>query len=85
MEMMYCDIADAIKKKKIEAHPRDYLNFYCLGKRESKKDGEYVPTEEPEANSDYHRAQKSRRFMIYVHSKMMIGNLSIILILYIIT
>lgn len=72
MEMMYCDIADAIKKKKIEAHPRDYLNFYCLGKRESKKDGEYVPTEEPEANSDYHRAQKSRRFMIYVHSKMMI-------------
>jgi phospholipase D1/2 len=75
MEMMYTEIADAIKKKNVEAHPRDYLTFYCLGKRESKKDGEYTPPEQPEPDSDYHRAQKSRRFMIYVHSKMMIGKM----------
>ncbi|CAK8568631.1 unnamed protein product [Lathyrus sativus] len=80
MEMMYSDIADAIKKKNIEAHPRDYLTFYCLGKRESKKDGEYTPPQEPKPNTDYHRAQKSRRFMIYVHSKMMIVDDEYILI-----
>ncbi|KAI4316323.1 hypothetical protein L6164_024313 [Bauhinia variegata] len=72
MEMMYCDIAAAIKKKGIDAHPRDYLTFFCLGNREGKKDGEYAPPETPEPDSDYSRAQKSRRFMIYVHSKMMI-------------
>ncbi|KAJ1415918.1 Phospholipase D/Transphosphatidylase [Sesbania bispinosa] len=72
MEMMYSDIADAIKKKNIEAHPRDYLTFFCLGKRERKTEGEYIPPEEPEPDSDYQRAQNARRFMIYVHSKMMI-------------
>lgn len=34
---------------------------------------EYTPTEAPEPDSDYIRAQNSRRFMIYVHAKMMIG------------
>ncbi|XP_061341037.1 phospholipase D alpha 1-like [Gastrolobium bilobum] len=72
MEMMYSDIADAIRKKGIEAHPRDYLTFFCLGKRESRIVGEYTPPEEPEPDSDYRRAQNARRFMIYVHSKMMI-------------
>ncbi|MCI89377.1 phospholipase D alpha 1-like, partial [Trifolium medium] len=51
MEMMYSDIADAIKKN-IEAHPHDYLTFYCLGKRESKKHGEYTPPEDPAPDSD---------------------------------
>ncbi|XP_027356583.1 phospholipase D alpha 1-like isoform X2 [Abrus precatorius] len=72
MEMMYSDIAEAITKKGIEAHPRDYLTFFCLGKREHKDTGEYPPPEEPEQDSDYRRAQNARRFMIYVHSKMMI-------------
>ncbi|CAL0319158.1 unnamed protein product [Lupinus luteus] len=72
MEMMYSDIAEAIKNKGIAAHPRDYLTFFCLGKREPKIEGEYTPPEEPEPNSDYGRAQNARRFMIYVHSKMMI-------------
>ncbi|XP_020238588.1 phospholipase D alpha 1 [Cajanus cajan] len=72
MEMMYADIAKAIRKKGIEANPRDYLTFFCLGNREGKKDKEYTPTEKPELVSDYSRAQKSRRFMIYVHAKMMI-------------
>ena len=31
MEMMYIDIAEAIEEKGIDAHPRDYLTFFCLG------------------------------------------------------
>ena len=76
MEMMYSDIAEAIHKKGIDAHPRDYLTFFCLGNREAKIEGEYDPPEKPEPDSDYRRAQDARRFMIYVHSKMMIGKRS---------
>ncbi|KAF8389119.1 hypothetical protein HHK36_025805 [Tetracentron sinense] len=72
MEMMYTDIVQALRAKGIEANPRDYLTFFCLGNREVHKSGEYVPSEEPEPNTDYSRAQKARRFMIYVHAKMMI-------------
>ncbi|KAH1124534.1 hypothetical protein GLYMA_06G068700v4 [Glycine max] len=72
MEMMYSDITDALKKTGIQARPRDYLTFFCLGKRENKDPGDYTPLEKPEPDSDYGRAQNSRRFMIYVHSKMMI-------------
>ncbi|KAK4274434.1 hypothetical protein QN277_017654 [Acacia crassicarpa] len=72
MEMMYTDIAAAIQRKGIRAHPRDYLTFFCLGNRESKKPGEYVPPERPDPDSDYSKAQNARRFMIYVHAKMMI-------------
>lgn len=73
MEMMYKDIANALQGKGIKANPRDYLTFFCLGNRETPSPGEYVPQERPEPGSDYSRAQESRRFMIYVHSKMMIG------------
>ncbi|KAL8214590.1 hypothetical protein R6Q57_004039 [Mikania cordata] len=72
MEMMYKDVASEIRAKGIEADPRDYLTFFCLGNRELKKPGEYEPREKPEPDSDYGRAQESRRFMIYVHAKMMI-------------
>ncbi|KAI9118112.1 hypothetical protein K1719_010444 [Acacia pycnantha] len=72
VEMMYTDIAAAIQRKGIRAHPRDYLTFFCLGNRESKKPGEYVPPERPDPDSDYSKAQNARRFMIYVHAKMMI-------------
>ncbi|KAF8400641.1 hypothetical protein HHK36_013940 [Tetracentron sinense] len=72
MEMMYSDIALALQAKGIEANPRDYLTFFCLGNRETKKSGEYAPSEEPEPDTDYTRAQQARRFMIYVHAKMMI-------------
>ncbi|KAL6897808.1 hypothetical protein ACP4OV_006767 [Aristida adscensionis] len=72
MEMMYTDIAQAIQAKGISADPRDYLTFFCLGNREAKKPGEYQPTEEAEPDTDYIRAQQNRRFMIYVHTKMMI-------------
>lgn len=73
MEMMYFEIARALQTKGIpDAHPTDYLTFFCLGNREMKKIDEYTPMDALNPNSDYSRAQLARRFMIYVHSKMMI-------------
>lgn len=72
MEMMYKDIIQALRAKDREEDPRNYLTFFCLGNREVKKSGEYEPSERPEDDSDYIRAQEARRFMIYVHTKMMI-------------
>lgn len=72
MEMMYKDIVQALQAKGIDEDPRNYLTFFCVGNREVKKSGEYEPSEQPEPDSDYIRAQQARRFMIYVHAKMMI-------------
>ncbi|KAG9141078.1 hypothetical protein Leryth_001587 [Lithospermum erythrorhizon] len=72
MEMMYKDIIDALRKQGRDDDPKTYLTFFCIGNREVKKSGEYEPTERPEPDSDYIKAQEARRFMIYVHSKMMI-------------
>ncbi|PON34711.1 Phospholipase D [Parasponia andersonii] len=73
MEMMYSDITEALQRKGLDADPREYLTFFCLGNREQiGKISEYIPPERPEPDTDYSRAQHSRRFMIYVHSKMMI-------------
>ncbi|XP_075672021.1 phospholipase D alpha 1-like [Castanea sativa] len=72
IEMMYIDINQALNRKGLQANPRKYLNFFCLGNREARREGEFVPTEKPEPDTDYSRAQQARRFMIYVHSKMMI-------------
>ncbi|KAF2283059.1 hypothetical protein GH714_043731 [Hevea brasiliensis] len=72
MEMMYKDVVLTLRAKGIEEDPRNYLTFFCLGNREVKKSGEYEPSERPESDSDYLRAQEARRFMIYVHAKMMI-------------
>lgn len=72
MEMMYKDIIQALKARGIVEDPRNYLTFFCLGNREVKKPGEYEPSEKPDEDTDYIRAQAARRFMIYVHTKMMI-------------
>ncbi|CAK7356915.1 unnamed protein product [Dovyalis caffra] len=72
MDMMYKDVVQALRAKGLEEDPRNYLTFFCLGNREVKKSGEYEPSEKPEPDSDYIRAQEARRFMIYVHAKMMI-------------
>ncbi|KDP37092.1 hypothetical protein JCGZ_06148 [Jatropha curcas] len=72
VEMMYKDIVQALRAKGIEEDPRNYLTFFCIGNREVKRSGEYEPSEKPESDTDYERAQSARRFMIYVHSKMMI-------------
>ncbi|EOX90737.1 Phospholipase D delta isoform 2 [Theobroma cacao] len=68
MRMMYDVIARELKSMEIkDSHPQDYLNFYCLGKREevSKEllggNGNTVPD-----------STKFGRFMIYVHAKGMI-------------
>lgn len=76
MEMMYSDITQTLQRKGLDADPRDYLTFFCLGNQErSGIIDEYIPPERPEPDTDYSRAQHSRRFMIYVHSKMMIGKI----------
>ncbi|XP_027084058.1 phospholipase D alpha 1-like [Coffea arabica] len=74
MEMMYKDIARALQAKGEgdDVDLRDFLTFFCLGNRESREVGEYAPPETPNPGTDYARAQKSRRFMIYVHAKTMI-------------
>ncbi|GAB2228183.1 hypothetical protein Droror1_Dr00010013 [Drosera rotundifolia] len=72
MTMMYKDVIGALRAKGLQEDPRNYLTFFCLANREVKRSGEYEPTEQPEPDSDYERAQHARRFMIYVHSKMMI-------------
>ncbi|KAK3865391.1 hypothetical protein Pcinc_028995 [Petrolisthes cinctipes] len=69
MEMMYRKIAKAIRKAGLDAHPADYLGFFCLGKREGGGD---VPDglEDADESSVAGKVRQSLRFMIYVHSKM---------------
>ncbi|CAA2996966.1 phospholipase D alpha 1 [Olea europaea subsp. europaea] len=45
MEMMYKDVIQALQAKGIEENPRNYFTFFCLGNRETKKSGEYEPSE----------------------------------------
>ncbi|KAF0911414.1 hypothetical protein E2562_008292 [Oryza meyeriana var. granulata] len=74
LEMMYGIVMKAIDDAGLrgQAHPCDYLNFFCLGNREAPRPGEYSPPETPEKGTDYWRAQVNRRFPIYVHAKLMI-------------
>uniref|UniRef100_A0A0D3EZX5 Phospholipase D n=1 Tax=Oryza barthii TaxID=65489 RepID=A0A0D3EZX5_9ORYZ len=73
MQAMYEVIAAAIRAAGMEgaAHPRDYLNFYCLGKREAAA-AAAAGSPEQEHNPAASSARRHRRFMIYVHSKGMI-------------
>ncbi|XP_044491665.1 phospholipase D beta 2-like [Mangifera indica] len=75
MQMMYETIYKALVEVGLEgAHsPQDYLNFFCLGNREAMVGSEPTSTGSPSAvNAPETLSQKSRRFMIYVHSKGMI-------------
>ncbi|XP_051123443.1 phospholipase D delta-like [Andrographis paniculata] len=66
MQMMYELIAQEIKSADLEnAHPTDYLNFYCLGNREETHTNEHSGSHESDS-------QRYGRFMIYVHAKGMI-------------
>ncbi|KAF8380354.1 hypothetical protein HHK36_027839 [Tetracentron sinense] len=75
MQMMYEMIYKALEEVGLENTyvPQDYLNFFCLGNREAldRNDNSHIgsPTA---ANSPQALTRKSRRFMIYVHSKGMI-------------
>ncbi|KAG6647228.1 hypothetical protein I3843_07G062500 [Carya illinoinensis] len=68
MQMMYNVVAMELKATgHVDSHPRDFLNFYCLGNRE------HIPEERSSGNGvEVSDAQKSKRFMIYVHAKGMI-------------
>ncbi|KAG7034062.1 Phospholipase D delta [Cucurbita argyrosperma subsp. argyrosperma] len=68
MQMMYDIVASELKSLEPPyLHPQDYLNFYCLGKRE--KVPENGPTTDDATVSN---SIKHQRFMIYVHAKGMI-------------
>ncbi|XP_043726343.1 phospholipase D gamma 1-like [Telopea speciosissima] len=75
MQMMYETIYNALEEVGLENTytPEDYLNFFCLGNRET-LDGNDIPTVQnpTPTNSPQALCRKSRRFMIYVHSKGMI-------------
>ncbi len=82
MQSMYYRIGQALKDHGLigRRHPTDYLNFYCLGKRESPDEmpeGKFV---EPEASSPTAAVWKSRRHCIYVHSKMTLVDDSYVLV-----
>ncbi|XP_065630648.1 phospholipase D delta isoform X4 [Quercus suber] len=78
MAMMYKIVAQALEKAGLSDHyhPRDYLNFYCLGKREasSRSSSSSSPSQRNQQteNRALAAAQKFGRFMIYVHAKGMI-------------
>ncbi|XP_024028177.1 phospholipase D alpha 4 [Morus notabilis] len=83
MSMMYKLIGEAIEESgggEGISNPRDYLNFFCLANREIEGEGEYVAPHSPHPGSHYWNAQKHRRFMVYVHSKLMIVDDSYLLI-----
>ncbi|KAE8665838.1 Phospholipase D gamma 2 [Hibiscus syriacus] len=73
-EMMYETIYRALVEVGVDGiySPEDYLNFFCLANREN--DGYQPPgNESPRSiNTPESLSRKSRRFMIYVHSKGMI-------------
>lgn len=75
MQMMYGVIYKALVEAGLDKtyEPQDYLNFFCLGNREA-QDREGVPQAKISNGSNTPQAlsTKSRRFMIYVHSKGMI-------------
>ena len=73
--MMYKKVHTALVEEGLlgAQKPEDYLNFYCLGQRETEEGSEAtgVSCEDP-ARPKQKKLLKTRRFMIYVHSKMMI-------------
>ncbi|XP_048433068.1 phospholipase D delta [Pyrus x bretschneideri] len=76
MQMMYEVVAKELKAMKVEnAHPQDYLNFYCLGNREKVPDTLSCHVNQANRNGESHTvsaSQKFQRFMIYVHAKGMV-------------
>ncbi|XP_010501124.1 PREDICTED: phospholipase D alpha 4-like [Camelina sativa] len=78
--MMYRIIGEAIWETGDGSHPRDYLNFFSLANREEKRDGEFEPVSLPHQKTHYWNPQRNRRFMVYVHSKLMIVDDAYVLI-----
>ncbi|XP_077213721.1 phospholipase D delta-like isoform X2 [Tasmannia lanceolata] len=74
MDMMYGIVGQALEKAGLsyDANPEDYLNFYCLGKREPCYPEGLGSTSQPSDTSSSCLSNKFQRFMIYVHAKGMI-------------
>uniref|UniRef100_A0A0K2T5Y1 phospholipase D n=1 Tax=Lepeophtheirus salmonis TaxID=72036 RepID=A0A0K2T5Y1_LEPSM len=73
MQMMYRRIALAIQEDgQRKSHPTDYLNFYCLGKRESTEGFPCEFFSDPDPGTEPELVRNSMRHSIYVHSKMTI-------------
>jgi len=75
MEFMYARIHAALEKEGMTADHKatDYLNFYHPGQRET-VEGSQQKDQSPDRETapQAHLLNQTRRFMIYVHSKMMI-------------
>ncbi|CAN6808854.1 unnamed protein product [Brassica oleracea] len=88
MQMMYQTIYKALVEAELDGQyePQDYLNFFCLGTREasdetvSKYSSRNQPKKIAKPNAAQVQALKSRRFMIYVHSKGMVVDDEFVLI-----
>ncbi|XAR61600.1 Phospholipase D [Bertholletia excelsa] len=73
MKMMYDTIARELRSANIEnSHPKDYLNFYCLGNREECSEDKNAADQASCGGGGVSDSQKLGRFMIYVHAKGMI-------------
>ncbi|CAL5024394.1 unnamed protein product [Urochloa decumbens] len=77
MEMMYRVVAAAIDgrgptKGGAAKHPQEFLNFYCLGNRETPAAEEGVTGAGDDDTSPAAMARRQGRFMVYVHSKGMV-------------
>ncbi|KMT12174.1 hypothetical protein BVRB_5g101220 [Beta vulgaris subsp. vulgaris] len=75
MQMMYETIYKALVETGMDTtyEPQDFLNFFCLGKREVSDEISAGNSDTPlNGNTPQALSTKNRRFMIYVHSKGMI-------------
>ena len=66
IQMMYKKIGHVIQKNKVNAHPTDYLSFFCLGQCED------ALSHNLPMNAGSNKAKNTMRMMVYVHSKMAI-------------
>ncbi|KAL9227407.1 hypothetical protein vseg_003096 [Gypsophila vaccaria] len=74
MQMMYQIIFKALEETGMEHtyEPQDFLNFFCLGNRETSDEPSAASSSGSSGSTPQAHLRKHRRFMIYVHSKGMI-------------
>ncbi|KAL2932079.1 Phospholipase D beta 1, partial [Bienertia sinuspersici] len=73
-QLMYQIIYKALEEKGMENtyEPQDYLNFFCLGNHELPDRDSNDNVSSGSVNTPQTLLKRSRRFMVYVHSKGMI-------------
>jgi len=75
IEMMYARVYRALEEEGMleEAKPEDYLLFFCMGQRETEEGSQAIGGDfDAEERPNQVILNETRRFAIYVHSKMMI-------------